>query len=739
MINLYKKHSTVTSDVGRYPVLFKQKNVLVLVLLTFIFSVSFSRDQGFNAFVITDSLNATGVQSCVYIYQGPRSSTLPFDSLEHLPRESFAPIDSVKNVMVRDSVYWAFLWVNNSTGEGKYMYLVAGITQHIDMYERKSDGRVEQSRNGYSVPDAQKKSPELVSEVVGFYILPGESKRMFFRVKSELNLKLDPLFKIQERQVYHDYMMFFNLLQGLFHGTVWMMVAYALFMYIHVRDKIFLYYILYSVSFSLAILTLLGYTRFYIFPRHGFNVLYSELIIQIGSVFYSYLFMYAVDIANVSRRMYRFMKLFIAFSVAGVFLSVFFLLAGNFYWYNHWSQIAVFVELVVFMGLIILLIPRRNSITKYIIIGNIFFTAGALVIVVALLFFGEPFIRFFPAFQAGISIELLFFTFALSKRNQHIENQKREADKLIIEQLQLVELMQREQNEVLEQKVMERTQEILQSKEEIIQQQEHIKHKSRILEKTNRQLTENLEYAGFIQNALMHDITTVKSCFADSMLLYQPMSYVSGDFYMFYPITQSSSLLIVADCTGHGVPGAILTIISQGFLDEIIVNQNIIHPEKILKELEFKIKFKLLKSSRNAHLNEGLDIGVMFVDKEMKQVLFAGARLSLIHISNNALTRIKGDKRGIGGIHRSTKHAHFTLNTLEYREGDEFYMFTDGFQDQLNGLTNEKFKSKKFKALLLSNAGKAMSETQAALRNEFQAWQGTSEQTDDLLVLGIRL
>jgi len=648
------------------------------------------------------------------------------------------PLDSVKELMKRNTPYWVALHVKNNFPTGKYFYLVAGITQCIDLYVPDSSGNYRVSKYGYSIPGSRKEYSEPVNEVVGLYLAAGEGKMLYFRIKSELNLKLSPLFKVYELNEYRTYICEGNFLQGIFHGLVWMMIIYALFLYINIRDRIYLFFILYSFCFSVALFVLLGYPQYYFFPGIAFHVLHSELILQVGSIFYMFLFASIVDLKNLSPRSFKFLKHFIIFAITGV-AATSTLLFINFYWYNLISQVSVFIDLVVFLWLICFLFKNRTPITRYVFIGNLCLVAGALVIVVSLLFLHQPFLKYFPVFQAGVSLDLLFFTLALSKRYQFVEQQKRMVDKQLIEQLQIRDQLQAQLNMELGKEVQERTQEINLSREEIIQQREYIEAKSQLLEVYNKQLTDSLKYAGFIQKALLQDITKIKDNFHDALLIYMPQSYVSGDFYMFYKLDDKRSLIIIADCTGHGVPGAMLTLIAQEFIDEIVTSLHIESPADVLGELEEKMSQKFTNASLNESLNEGLDIGIALLDTGDMILHFSGARIPLLQLRDGTVSKIRGNLYGIGGFNYKNKPKQFTLHAIDIQPGDIYFMFTDGYQDQLKQHSKVKYLSTRFMNFLLNNSHVELNKLEDVLIKEHFDWRGDSHQTDDILIFGFKI
>lgn len=693
--------------------------------------------QSVDTLTIFDKVSPNSVQPHLYAITNI-SDDVEVDSITKIPLNRFIAIDSVLSKLKRNRSHWFVLNIKNNSKYSNIYYLEAGITQIIDFYDPNESGLYVKKSYGYSVPDAQKEYSEVVAEIVGFRLEARQTKTLYFRVKSELNLKPSPLFKIHTQSDFKNHLSYFNMIQGIFHGLLWMMIAYMLFLFLNIRDRAYLYYILYALTASVAILILIGYPRNYFFRSIEFNVLYSEIIFQIGAIFYMLLFRKALDIKRLSRFWSNLYAMFIGIAGMGVLITAI-CLYFDFYTYNLISQIFILFQLTSYVIIIIGLFRFKNKENVYYFIGNILLTIGAFIITVGLLFLHEPFLKYFPVFQVGISFEILFFALGLSKRFQSVEEQKRFAQQELIKELKEKEALQKQINEDLEDLVTERTIQISKSKQEIEQQKAALALKHLLLEESNKKLTENLEYAGFIQNALLDDFEKIKPLFDDSFLLFKPHSYVSGDFYMFAELPGEQTLIIVADCTGHGVPGAILTIIAQDFLQDIIFRKEIYQPADILTALEDKIRSRLLNIATNKTLHEGLEASVLLIERRSKLFHYSGAKLPLYYRLNKNIIRVKGSLYGIGGeFVELNQKKHFVQKTFTYNVGDSVYLSTDGYWDQLSQ-NNRKFKSSRYLDLLDQIADLSFDEQKLYMLSEHTRWKGKKDQTDDMLIVGVKL
>lgn len=274
----------------------------------------------------------------------------------------------------------------------------------------------------------------------------------------------------------------------------------------------------------------------------------------------------------------------------------------------------------------------------------------------------------------------------------------------------------------LRQKVTEAT--------EIIMQQKHA------VEEINKHITDSIDYAQRIQNAILPEKKYINSLFGNHFIYFQPKESVSGDFYWF---GQKDNKIIFAtvDCTGHGVPGALMSMIGNTLLNEIINGKGITESDEILNDLRKNVIHVLKQKDGPESQKDGMDIAVCVLDKDKMILEFSGAHHSLYHFREGILNEIKGDKQAIGYV-RGQLQA-FTKNTIEVRQGDTLYLFTDGFVDQKGYLTKKKFYYTPFRELLTSIQHESMFMQEEILRTTFNNWKRDLDQVDDVLVIGIKL
>ena len=227
----------------------------------------------------------------------------------------------------------------------------------------------------------------------------------------------------------------------------------------------------------------------------------------------------------------------------------------------------------------------------------------------------------------------------------------------------------------------------------------------------------------------------IKDNLKDSFVLYLPKDIVSGDFY-WVKEKNESLVIIAADCTGHGVPGAFMSMLGISFLNEIVEKDNITSPEKILNTLRENIVTALRQRGLETESKDGMDMAVCSYNKKLKRLSFAGANNPLYIVRNNKLIQTRGNRMPVA-IH--VKMDDFTKYDIPIETGDSLYMFSDGYADQFGGPKGKKFKNKKFKQLLVDIQDENMITQKEILNKTITEWRGELEQIDDIVVLGFKV
>ncbi|MFN8255012.1 MAG: SpoIIE family protein phosphatase [Bacteroidales bacterium] len=263
--------------------------------------------------------------------------------------------------------------------------------------------------------------------------------------------------------------------------------------------------------------------------------------------------------------------------------------------------------------------------------------------------------------------------------------------------------------------------------------------KNKILASQNDQIMDSIYYAKRIQDAILPSEALIKSYFPDSFIYFKPKDIVSGDFYWF---SMQNDMLFVAtvDCTGHGVPGAFMSLIGNSLLNHIVNEKKIFRPSDILKELNSGVHLALSQSKSEADQREdGMDISICRFDKKLGEVQIACANHTALFLQNEEIKEIVGDEISIGDTFSRKESLEFTNHVITFDNNCIMYMFSDGYPDQLGGPKNKKFMVENFKRFLTEHKNEAMKTQFSHLSDAFNEWKGKNKQTDDILVMGIKL
>ncbi len=300
----------------------------------------------------------------------------------------------------------------------------------------------------------------------------------------------------------------------------------------------------------------------------------------------------------------------------------------------------------------------------------------------------------------------------------------------------------KESEQRLEAKVLERTQEVIKQNKEIQKQRDEIEEKNKSLQVLYQNVTDSIRYAKRIQQSILPPIEVVREALPESFVLYKPKDIVSGDFYWMDDSMKDITWIAAVDCTGHGVPGAFMSIIGYNSLNQIIVeNKPSVSAAAVLNRLKALVSQSLRQTQDGESSKDGMDIALCKIDKKKKVIEFAGAFNPLLYIKtsqSNELLEIKGNKFPIG-IYMQEEDEQFTNHQIKIDDGDSFYIFSDGYADQIGGPRNKKFLIKNFRNLLCEIYMESMERQRQILNETLEEWKGEHDQVDDILVIGFRL
>ncbi|HSH66849.1 MAG TPA: SpoIIE family protein phosphatase, partial [Bacteroidia bacterium] len=288
----------------------------------------------------------------------------------------------------------------------------------------------------------------------------------------------------------------------------------------------------------------------------------------------------------------------------------------------------------------------------------------------------------------------------------------------------------RENERVLEDKVLERT-------EEVVRQKEEIEIKNSELEVLFKHVTDSIRYAKRIQEAILPPESLIKRVLPNSFVFYRPKDIVSGDFY-WVDQKGGKTMFAATDCTGHGVPGAFMSIVGYNILKQVIDSNKITTPAFILDRLNEGVSETLHHGHEAAQAKDGMDASFCIIDFSTLELQYAGAYNPLYVIRKNELIETKGDKFPIG-LFLGAEKKKFTNHTFQLQKGDCVYIFSDGYADQFGGPKGKKFMASHFRSLLLRISSEPIDQQKYLLTKTLNEWCGNLDQVDDILVIGLKI
>jgi|JI8StandDraft_2_1071088.scaffolds.fasta_scaffold00896_5 serine phosphatase RsbU (regulator of sigma subunit)/tetratricopeptide (TPR) repeat protein len=325
---------------------------------------------------------------------------------------------------------------------------------------------------------------------------------------------------------------------------------------------------------------------------------------------------------------------------------------------------------------------------------------------------------------AIMGLGYMFYSLSkIRKQKQAIEKQSEE--------------IKEQSNEIFEQsnQIAAQNEELRQNAEEILAQRDLLHEQNKLLEHERKNTLDSIRYAKNIQQALLPFPQRLNEYFSSFFALYQPKDIVSGDFYYFIE-KDGKGFLALADCTGHGVPGAFMSSLGIATLENIIMAKNIHNPSEILYELDKTIQDSL--HQQDTGNQDGMDISVCVIDKDNKTIEFAGAHNGAYLLLDNEFKELDANKHGIGG-YDIARHKTFHHQTLSFHTSCQIFLFSDGFQDQFGGDKNKKYSKKRFKELIEYISTLSPEIQEEYLKKELIHWKSDYEQIDDISVIGVKI
>lgn len=655
--------------------------------------------------------------------------------------ERFIPVSVFAEETSSENTYWLHFILDYNPVECVPMGMQISAQNHFIEIYTLIDGSMQMQKTGSYLPSIL--NDELVPH--SNYILVEGNGQIEYYLKLNTSKFRHPSFKVTFYDLAAEIRVDNRLIIFLafFQGVLFLMVLYGLFLYYHKREPVYIFYTLYIVFASLWALNFLIYQFIFSLPREIYS--YSLAFGYIAFYFYLSFVRSFINTSCVLPKWDRVLKiqqvvLLIAVAVLHILPKIF-----SLYSIIQYFHAFIFIALSILVITFLVKLFLSDIPFAYIIwIGTSLLILGLIAATIQF-FAGEW--DLFKYLKLGILLELIVFSYGVSLKYKITEEEKQEYQAQLINQLKENAEIREQANRELEGKVKRRTAEIASKNDLLMQQNEEIEaqrnqlqiHRDLVLSQKN-DIVDSITYAKRIQAAMLPPESYFSELLNENFILYRPRDIVSGDFYWIKQVNQSV-VLAVADCTGHGVPGALLSMLGMSFLDEIVQRREITQANQVLNELRSQIKHSLRQHGYEDESKDGMDIALLVWNVRTKMIQYAGARNPLYLVRDvqgqAELEVIKGDPMPVG--YYPAKDKPFKNHNIQLEPWDTIYLFSDGFVDQKGGRNNKKFLSKNFRDLLVDINEYPMNVQKEFLEKTLTDWMGNQTQGDDILVVGVRV
>lgn len=673
------------------------------------------------------------------------------------------------------SCIWIKLHTENRISENRvYLFNLPEMkgADSVNFFELSKTGEVVEKRAGSLVPVQNRDYVYKSWHAVKVPLVQGSEQTFYMRWKAE-NEVWGPLISLiaYDTMVLHDRTE--RMVLSGFFGMMGIISLFFLILFFAIRERQYLFFSCYILSLGIFLFVTEGYPGEFTLKAGGLvsNIIsdYRPLLISFVSIFFLLLGVTYLELKRTYKWWYRSALIvtgLISIRIVAILLESLFKFEIN----GVLEDILIigWALSVSILPLLILILPAIFRIRSgfnpawYFLVANLvlipltyitIYTAEFSLTVLTLYESVLGRILHVSSVYIAAILQILIFSIGIAQKMRLDAKEKKLSQERIIEQLKENEKLKDQVNRELEQKVQERTREISEQKEEIEAQRDEIEAQRDMVFAQKQEMTDSIVYAQRIQAAVMPQKEYMDRVIPEYFVFFKPRDIVSGDFYWIKEI-RKSLVVVAADCTGHGVPGAFMSMLGITLLNEQLGKSRIDKPSVILGNLREKVKEMLVQLGNINDQKDGMDMAIMVLDKEKRELQFAGANNPLflirsgpsmkgieittdsVELNNVRLHEIKGDKQPIGVYWEETD---FTNQSIKLQENDTLYIFSDGFVDQYGGKYRKKFKTPRFKELLLSMQEESMADQKKILDNAFESWRGENEQIDDVCVIGLRV
>lgn len=688
------------------------KNWLTILLL-FTFHC-FGQDQ----LVIDKNASILGVSvadqlSC---FEEERAILSPQEFLEKKSTLKEAKMTSkLESLDFSTSSFFIHFTLKNESGTGQFLVLETArpFTNRVSLYCVDTKETV---YTGDAMPFASKCLPTN-SSTLTLFVPIDESREYVLQLNSEgENLSVPMVFfdRKQYLEVDSNRKMFIGIFSGIF---IFVIIIYMVF-FVMLKERLFLIYVLYAFFSGLLQFALDGYMHEFVFTSGGYFAQHCVIFIAGATVIYG--MMYATGYLGLTGVWKKVGHVIITVVLVTMVLSLIpkVRFEITFRLINGFSLLGL-----LFMIVTGIIQWRKRKVSSFFLIGLTFLVLGGFVFILGNLgVIDSPFIKQ-NALKLGTLLEMIFLAILMAGRYKTLQEEREKAQQELLVQLE-------EANIKLEVQVAQRTKEI---------ELQRI-----LLKEKNEDFMASVTYAERIQSAVLSNEEKFNNLLPNSFVFFQPKDVVSGDFYWIDLLDSENEEIsnfvgyVTADCTGHGVPGALVSIIGNHVLEAGKLSNGLLNPGLALDELSIGMNTALNSRYSSQLLRDGMDLTLCVLDKKERMLHFSGARNSAYIVRAGELIELKGDRKSIGFNPNEETH-EFQTQTFQLEIGDIVYTCSDGYADQFGGSKGKKFMSKQLKSLFIEMSSLPLENQKMKLSETLVEWMGDCEQLDDILVIGVRI
>jgi serine phosphatase RsbU (regulator of sigma subunit) len=710
----------------------KIKNKTIdFILIVFFLCVSNSVfSQSIPTTFLEDSTQSYSIANKIGIFREKENKKENIETIKNIDFKTEAT--HFININGKNQKIWLKIPLQNSTDLKNWYLEVGSGRANVDVFMPQSDNTYQKIELGYNKP-FEKRILQTDRFLIPIQLKKEESKTIYVSIES--NYFQAPI-HVAPWEYYFERDHKVDLAEGMYYGFILVMFLYNLFLYFTLKEKSYLYYIIYLLTLGLGIAQLRGHSFEFLWGNYPWVNDYDPIIYSVSGIFANLFFM---DFLHTKRNAILFHRILQGLIICSI-ITIFVVLFGYKAFGSSLNQILLGISCINGLLVALYIYYKGYKPAKYMIVAWTSYLIGLFIFILA----GAGIIEYNDFTSSGLllgsAIEVVVLSVALAAKIDFYKKKQIELQTQMYKKSEEHREFVETQNKRLEERVVERTEELNVVNEELSVNLERLHEQNVVIEKKNQDITASINYAKRIQTAMLPSLEEIVTVFPNSFVFFEPRDIVSGDFYYFKQVN-NKVIIGAIDCTGHGVPGAFMSLIGNDLLNEIVENKSVTQASHILDKLDEGIT-KVLRQT-DTQIRDGMDAAFCVYDLETKVLEYAGAKNPLIYIENGELKIIKADRQSVGGNLIKNEHTKktFTNHYLDLQSNQKInlYLFTDGFQDQFGGKENKKFTTKRFREVLLQASKLSLPEQKEFLNNTLKNWIGFNRQIDDILVFGFEI